>query len=304
MVVDRKSILNRTHYGLNIYSYVLRQYYPDEIVLTYPASRGSRDCLPAKNPWDANERSLLIRIEDGVAKHIDQSCEIPNGDVFEFAERHFKLTGQQLLDKLNETLHLRIDHKYPFYPYMNKKKLEELVVPEFSYFKAPIRNIFPTRKVALGDVFNLIRGEQFVDQTKQLRLIKDVNQTRQFKARNFDYVTFSGVFSKRNDQDLEHHSNLLTIDFDHIDKIADLKQLLLKDDYFETELLFRSPSGDGLKWVIPIDVSKSSHADYFRAVANYLKVTYNLEADASGKDISRACFLPHDPEVYINPKYL
>jgi hypothetical protein len=26
--------------------------------------------------------------------------------------------------------------------------------------------------------------------------------------------------------------------------------------------------------------------------------------DKSGKDVSRACFLPHDPEAYINPKNL
>jgi hypothetical protein len=32
--------------------------------------------------------------------------------------------------------------------------------------------------------------------------------------------------------------------------------------------------------------------------------TYQLEVDKSGKDISRACFLPYDSEVFINPKYL
>lgn len=304
MDVDRKNILKRTHSGLNIYSYVLRQYYPDEIVLTYPASRGSRDCLPAKNPWDANERSLHIRLDHEGANHEDRSRAIPNGNAFDFAMHHFKLSGQQLLDKLNEVMHLRIDQKYPFYPYMNKKKTEEMIIPEFSYFKAPIRNIFPSQKVTLGTVYNLIKGDQFRTETDHLRLLKDPKEARRFKATNFNYVTFSGVFSKRGDQYLEHHSNLLAIDFDHIDKTAELKQLLLKDDYFETELLFRSPSGDGLKWVIPIDVGKYSHADYFRAVANYLKVTYKLEADPSGKDISRACFLPHDPEVYINPKYL
>ena len=29
----------------------------------------------------------------------------------------------------------------------------------------------------------------------------------------------------------------------------------------------------------------------------------SVEPDKSGKDISRACFLPHDPEAYINPLY-
>ncbi len=70
------------------------------------------------------------------------------------------------------------------------------------------------------------------------------------------------------------------------------------------QLLFTSPSGDGLKWIIPIDITTASHTDYFRAISNYVRQTYGIEADKSGKDISRACFLPHDSNAYLNPKYL
>ena len=63
-------------------------------------------------------------------------------------------------------------------------------------------------------------------------------------------------------------------------------------------------SGDGLKWIININTAEVSHEEYFNAVANYLRQTYGLEADKSGKDVSRACFLPYDPEAYINPKNL
>ena len=101
-----------------------------------------------------------------------------------------------------------------------------------------------------------------------------------------------------------NHSGLLTIDFDHIHNLQQLKNQLLNDEYFETELLFISPSGDGLKWIISIDITESTHQNFFQAIANYIKEVYRLEVDKSGKDISRACFLPHDPEAYINPKYL
>ena len=67
--------------------------------------------------------------------------------------------------------------------------------------------------------------------------------------------------------------------------------------------MFISPSGDGLKWIIPIDLSLATHAENFQAIANYLKHTYNIGVDKSGRDISRSCFLPHDPEAYINPVY-
>ena len=67
------------------------------------------------------------------------------------------------------------------------------------------------------------------------------------------------MFSKRNDDSLIEHSSLLTIDFDHLENLEELKQQLLNDEYFETEMLFTSPSGEGLKWIIRIDLSKVSH---------------------------------------------
>ncbi|MDL2296900.1 hypothetical protein LJC68_03375 [Bacteroidales bacterium OttesenSCG-928-B11] len=111
------------------------------------------------------------------------------------------------------------------------------------------------------------------------------------------------MFTSRNDKALLKHSGLLCIDFDHLPKLNEMKRRLLVDDYFETQLLFISPSGNGLKWIIPIDTKGLPHNIYFTAVANYIFQTYGVEVDKSGKDISRACFLPYDPHVYINPIY-
>ena len=125
---------------------------------------------------------------------------------------------------------------------------------------------------------------------------------RTYKAANFDYCTFSSTFTARNDKALILHSGLLCVDFDHLSDVSTLFNKLLKDEYFDTQLLFRSPSGDGLKWIIPIDLTQATHSNYFTAVANYISQTYGVEVDKSGKDISRACFLPHDPQAFINPK--
>jgi len=137
-----------------------------------------------------------------------------------------------------------------------------------------------------------------------LRAITGKEQARLFKSHNFDYVTFSGTFSKRNDQGLIQHSGLLTLDIDHVADLSELKKTLLADTFIKTKLLFISPLGDGLKWIVSIDLLEATHQQWFASVAAYLKATYRLEVDKSGKDISRACFLPHDPEVYINPDYI
>ena len=111
------------------------------------------------------------------------------------------------------------------------------------------------------------------------------------------------MFTTRNDKALVSHSGLLCIDFDHLQSVDLLRNQLLQDEYFETQLLFVSPSGDGLKWIISIDTKQTTHSNYFAAVANYILQTYGVEVDKSGRDISRACFLSYDPQVYINPLY-
>ena len=150
-------------------------------------------------------------------------------------------------------------------------------------------------------MYNAIKGEYYKERTQALRAFANNKLARQYKAQQFDYCTFSGVFTSRNDKALVKHSGLLVVDFDHLNSVETLFKRLLQDEYFDTQLLFRSPSGDGLKWVISIDATKTPHAEYFAAVANYIRQVYSIEVDKSGKDLSRACFLPHDPDVFINP---
>ena len=308
MKISREEILHETHYGLNIYAHILRHYYPGETVL----SLSGRDCQPAKNPFNGNKPTLKVSIVDGCARHIDTDKTIPTGTVFDFARLHYKLEEPELLSKINEELNLHIGEQRHFYDRSEKakrlatecQKLPEIKMPEFSYFKRPVSNIFPDKTTNLIDIYNLVRSNIFQKQTDKLRSLQDKVEVRNFKAESFDYVTFSGTFTKRTDKELLEHSGLLTVDFDHIADLPALKQQLLEDEYFETELLFVSPSGDGLKWIIPIDISEVSHQEYFRAVSAYIQHTYQIEIDQSGKDISRACFLPYDPVAHINPKYL
>lgn len=304
MGLNREDILDRTHYGLKIYAHVLRQYYPGTVL-----SLRGRDCAPAQNPFNEDKSTLMINIHDECATHMDKEDAIPVGDALDFAGMHYEMKGQALYQKLNEGLNLGLDEPSRR-QYLIKEKpsiipvKKKVRLPRFSYFQKPVSNTIPECEATLVQVYKLIKGDSYKKATGQLRQITDAKKARKYKAYNFDYVTFSGIFSKRNDNNLQCHSGLITVDFDHLKDVGTLREALLNDGYFDTELLFISPSGDGLKWVIPIDLKKAKHQDYFKAIANYVKQTYHLEIDQSGKDISRACFLPHDPNVYINPKYL
>ncbi len=306
-MIKEKDILDKTHYGLNIYSHILRVYYPGEIVVKL----SGKECSPTKNPFNENKLTLKLINVDWVFLYNDLEKEDFKGNPFEFAALHYKLTGNELLEKLNEEMHLRIGEQRDFYGNRNLSEFPEeeeskptVHIPKFSYFNAPVSNIYPKSTVNLVEVYELIKSTHYTSKTEQLRAIQAKGEARKYKASKFDYATFSGTFERRNDKALISHSGLLTIDFDHIENLQQLKILLLNDEYFETELLFVSPSGDGLKWIIPIDITESTHQNFFNAISNYIKEVYQLEVDKSGKDVSRACFLPSDPEVFINPKYL
>ena len=316
---SKESILSKTHYGIGIYAHILRLYYPDETVL----SLSGRTCSPTKNPFNADKSTLNIFIEKEtvlgnaldkeLARHSDSENAIPAGDAFDFAELHYKQSGDELLQTLNRDMNLHIGENWSFYSQkktvINTTKNKVTLVKNekafaFSFFKAPIKNTIPHKTVSLVQVYNAITGEYYKQHTEKLRSISDTVQARKYKAANFDYCTFSGVFTARNDKSLVTHSELMCIDFDHVQNTDTLRQALLADEYFDTQLLFVSPSGDGLKWIIEINTRKASHGEYFASVANYILQTYSVEVDKSGKDISRACFLPFDPNAFINPLLL
>ena len=156
--------------------------------------------------------------------------------------------------------------------------------------------------MTLIDVYNYITlDNDALTNTRLLRAMEDVDERKKFKAKNFCFACFSGTFSYRKDNCLLKHSGLICIDFDHVEDLPALKSTLLHDPYFVTKLMFVSPSGDGIKWWVPIDIAKHPHRMWFEAMRNYLHTTYGLEADPQCINVSRACFLPYDPECYVTP---
>lgn len=173
-----------------------------------------------------------------------------------------------------------------------------------SLFNAPITNKVPSRTVTLDEVARIIRSTMLGVPTQKLRTIKEKVEARLYKGLNFPYVTFSGVFAYCNDASIVRHSRLLCIDLDGVEDVDALKQQLIADGHFCTVLAFRSPSGNGLKWVIVIDLTTADHKTWFHAVRNYLLANYDSltpkMVDSQCQNVSRACFLCYDPQAYVN----
>ena len=310
-MITRDTILAKTHYGTGIYSYILRQFYPGETVMKI----SGRDCGICRNPYAGGATTLHIwhekihpdqKLSPEISRHKDQFDAIPPGDCFDFAQLYWKKVGQELLIAINEDLHLHLEDGYcPYGPKdIQTEAAHDAKLVRFSFFKAPVTNTVPHKAITLVDAYNYIKGDYARKETKELRSFTDLKRARLYKRTHFHYCTFSGTFSFRADNALIEHSGLLCVDFDHVQDWQVLHEALLADEYFATQLLFRSPSGDGIKWIIPVNLAEMPHEDYFHAVSAYCKVTYGYEPDRSCKDVSRACFLPYDPDVYINPELL
>ena len=308
-MLSRKDILLKTNYGFRIYSAILRMEYPEDDVVLHIVGR---DCDLARNPYDDGNKTLHIwreklhpdqKLSDELARHHDLSGNLPDGDCFAFAERYFGLKDQALLEHLNEVLHLHIDDPYRQYEKTEKQQPEEMVAqPVFSFFKKPITNATPLKDVTLKEIYEYIAGPTAKDATAFLRTIENKKEARDYKAKNFDYCTFSASFSYRDEQHLTQLSGLMSLDFDHLPDVEGMFRGLLNDKYFETLLLFRSPSGDGLKWIIPVDYQGHSHREVFRAVSNYIQQAYHVKVDQNCQDPTRPCYLPHDAEAYLSPQ--
>lgn len=174
---------------------------------------------------------------------------------------------------------------------------------KFTYFRSPIKNTKPYKDITLSDVVKVIRGEgKAKDATATLRAIDNVDRARGYKGANFDYVTFSGTFSKREKASLKAYSGLLVLDFDDVD-IDLTKRKLLNQTDFDVALLFVSPSGNGIKAVVPSTTTPNEHEQTFRMYQRYCKEELGLEVDESGKDVARACFICWDELAVYNQNY-
>ena len=188
-----------------------------------------------------------------------------------------------------------------------KRKEETMETNEhsFSFFAAPAQSTRPLKTMGIKEAYQYVTLDQkAMEATFELRKLHDDKERRRFKASHFDFACFSGVFSYRKDDSLVKHSGLICLDFDHVgspNQLWNLRERLIQDPYFTTWLLFTSPSGDGLKWVVGIDPGRCDHATWFRALHNYILATYRVEVDEKCGNVSRACFLPHDPVCYVHP---
>ncbi len=113
-------------------------------------------------------------------------------------------------------------------------------------------------------------------------------------------VMWLGTFAHRKQDALLQHSGLLCADLDELgrDKVAEVRVKVQSSLYLWA--LFVSPTGDGLKAIFRVPADAKKHKASFRAMEKHVRELTGLQIDEACSDVSRLCFLSHDPDAYLN----
>lgn len=153
----------------------------------------------------------------------------------------------------------------------------------------------------LLDELLLIKSGYYKEEVLACRNLYKVDKKKysQLKA-GLPAVTFSGQFNGGHKKELlTRYNNVIVID---IDRIEDADILSLKEKFKNDPYIFAcwiSPSGNGLKLLIRIPSNILTHKFYFNKIWDYLFATYGIEADTSGSDYSRLCFVSYDTDIIL-----
>ncbi len=159
------------------------------------------------------------------------------------------------------------------------------------------------------DYITSVRAQWATETLRSMLATATKDELSDFKKLNFEAATFNGIFSYRSARNIVTRSPFIVIDIDDLSSTEEARQVqqtLISDDKVETALCFVSPKGHGVKWIVSLP-QWAQHDDFklsFMAMQQHVAFHYGIAIDKSGSDVCRACFLPYDPECFINPIYL
>ncbi len=172
----------------------------------------------------------------------------------------------------------------------------------------------PLQKIKPEQLYHSIRNPkpEIAAQIRQLRMVNHLDAKRYSELkRKLPYVV-CGIFSPEIRR-TEHFAwiNHFILDFDHLSNKEinpDILRGKLASDP-EVLMIFTSPGGDGLKVMFGLHEKCFDAAQYklfykIFAQAFARKFQLNQVVDSQTCDVTRACFISHDPTAWYNPEAL
>ena len=159
----------------------------------------------------------------------------------------------------------------------------------------------PVEKKSLLLIGKDIISDKYKTEVEEIRnLIAQGNKAEaDNKKKQLLAFTPSAVFSeKRQMPFLEMYSGFVHLDFDKLtpEQLQTAFAIISQVSY--TSLCFISPSGNGLKVFVEVSTELEHHDIAYLQVQKYYEDATGLKADPSCKDVTRLCFMSHDPNAY------
>lgn len=156
---------------------------------------------------------------------------------------------------------------------------------------------------ALIIITKQIQEGKYKEQVEAIRkLIAEGQEKEADKLKNKLFAfTPSGTFENgRKAELLTQYSGYVILDLDKLNptQLQDAQKLVALAPY--TFAAFVSPSGNGLKILVPVNSTAEHHKLAFQQVADYYEQALQIVVDPSGKDVSRLCFMSYDPDCFRN----
>lgn len=176
---------------------------------------------------------------------------------------------------------------------------KQITTPGDQLQEYSVSKIYEALKNPDGAVATLLQRLQ------QIRIM-DPNQYRRLKT-GLPYMVCAQFHPKVRKKEHFLFTERFLIDIDHLSEyqldIHDLKEKLKQD--LRVELLFTSPSGDGLKVLFKLKekiTDSAYYALFYKAFCLQFGAAYQLGAalDTKTNDVSRCCFVSYDPDAFYN----
>lgn len=173
------------------------------------------------------------------------------------------------------------------------------------------RDCFQTESsesITLRELVDGIKGERWEEPTGNLRQLLSNGDRDTYKKQKLgmESVMLSGEISgPRSNAPSEGrltHSGLLQIDIDAKDNPSLTVGDVISSCKNSPSVIaaWTSPSGEGVKAVVPIDPDLEAHRDAFLAAEMHFQA-FGLKIDSAVKDPTRMMIVSHDPNLWINP---
>jgi hypothetical protein len=159
----------------------------------------------------------------------------------------------------------------------------------------------------LAEILEGIKGGDWAAQVEPVReAVEAGNDAAKEEAKGrLPAFTPSGAFSVRRKDGLSSHSGMIVADIDGLPTEAEavkVRDTLARDVHVHAA--FISPSGRGVKALVRVDpcADAGEHEAAFAALGAHFSSRHGIALDTSGKDVSRLCFVSHDPGAFIRKR--